>query len=399
MSGGTSGGTRGGTSGGTGGGTTGRVPGAPGTASAADLARWLAAPGHPLPDRPADWESMLGLGRRGMLLATLADRWQAAGRLPTVPSGPRRHLEAASRIGDRLAHEVMAEIGRIHEALAPQGHRVVLLKGAAYLAAGLPPARGRLFADVDLLAPQAALPAVERALFGAGWLPSETDAYNQRYYREWMHEIPPLRHALRATTIDLHHTITPPTSAFCVDGAALLAQLRPVPGPLALWVLAPVDMVLHSAVHLFTEGEFEHGLRDLWDMHLLITHFEATEPGFWPGLLDRAAALGLQVPLHHALHHAGRLFGTRPPAALASAVAALAPPALPRALMARLLAVALEPSPPHTRGPGEALARWLLYVRSHWLRMPPHLLVPHLVRKAWMRRFPPPAEAPPAAHG
>ena len=70
-----------------------------------------------------------------------------------------------------------------------------------------------------------------------------------------------------------------------------------------------------------------------------------------------------------------------------------------QALMARLLAVALEPSPPHTRGAGEALARWLLYVRSHWLRMPPHLLVPHLVRKAWMRRFPPSAEAPPAAHG
>jgi glutaconate CoA-transferase subunit A len=47
------------------------------------------------------------------------------------------------------------------------------------------------------------------------------------------------------------------------------------------------------------------------------------------------------------------------------------------------------------RGAAEGLARWLLYVRSHWLRMPPHLLVPHLVRKAWMRRFPAPAETPP----
>ena len=34
------------------------------------------------------------------------------------------------------------------------------------------------------------------------------------------------------------------------------------------------------------------------------------------------------------------------------------------------------------------LARWLLYVRSHYLRMPLSLVVPHLVRKAWMQRFP-----------
>ena len=28
-----------------------------------------------------------------------------------------------------------------------------------------------------------------------------------------------------------------------------------------------------------------------------------------------------------------------------------------------------------------------LYVRSHYLRMPLHLLIPHLTRKAWMQRF------------
>ncbi|HXH83307.1 MAG TPA: hypothetical protein VNN07_10295, partial [Candidatus Tectomicrobia bacterium] len=30
----------------------------------------------------------------------------------------------------------------------------------------------------------------------------------------------------------------------------------------------------------------------------------------------------------------------------------------------------------------QAWAPWLLYVRSHWLRMPPWLLAPHLARKA-----------------
>jgi len=27
---------------------------------------------------------------------------------------------------------------------------------------------------------------------------------------------------------------------------------------------------------------------------------------------------------------------------------------------------------------------WLLYIRSHYLRMPLHLLVPHLARKAYV---------------
>jgi hypothetical protein len=28
-----------------------------------------------------------------------------------------------------------------------------------------------------------------------------------------------------------------------------------------------------------------------------------------------------------------------------------------------------------------------LYIRSHYLRMPLYLLIPHLVRKAWLSRF------------
>ena len=32
-----------------------------------------------------------------------------------------------------------------------------------------------------------------------------------------------------------------------------------------------------------------------------------------------------------------------------------------------------------------AAARWLLYVRAHYLRMPLHLLLPHLLRKSFHR--------------
>ena len=69
---------------------------------------------------------------------------------------------------------------------------LVLLKGAAYLMAGLPAARGRVFSDVDILVPVARLAEVENALMLHGWSTTHHNAYDQRYYRQWMHELPPL---------------------------------------------------------------------------------------------------------------------------------------------------------------------------------------------------------------
>ena len=337
---------------------------------------------------PEGWATLLGQARSARLTGRLALWFDANGGLEVVPEGPRSYLHSAMALARRQEQEVHWEVDQIRRALVGVDTPVVLLKGAAYLLAGLPAARGRLFSDIDILVSPGRLQAVEHALFGAGWIPTERDPYNIRYYRQWMHELPPLSHIARGTAIDVHHTITPPTSAFNVDGARLLAAIRPVDGARRLWVLQPVDMVLHSAVHLFQEGEFDRGLRDLLDMDDLLKHFAVHEPDFWPQLIARAHELGLQVALHHALFHVARLFGTRPPAAQHGAVLALRPAWLPRMLMARLLTTALRPMHPSCHRFGEGLARWLLYLRSHWLRMPLHLLVPHLARKAWMRRFP-----------
>jgi hypothetical protein len=335
------------------------------------------------------WEGLLGQARSSRLLARLALRFEASGGLQSLHPGPRWHLTAALRLAERQQHVVRWEVDCIQRALAELATPVVLLKGAAYVLADLPAARGRLFADVDILVAERCLTQVEGALLAAGWIPQERDAYNDRYYRRWMHELPPLTHVVRGTTVDVHHTITPPTSAFHVAGASLLDQSRPLSQDGKLRLLQPVDMVLHSAVHLFLEGEFDHGLRDLLDLDDLLLHFGTTEPQFWSQLFARAQGLQLEVPLHHALVHVRRLFGTQPPAEFSAAVRKLQPPWLPRWLMARLLTVALRPAHPSCRVRGEAGVRWLLYIRSHWLRMPARLLLPHLVRKAWLQRFPP----------
>ncbi len=335
----------------------------------------------------SEWELLLAQARQARLNARLAALCETAGLHLDDSPGPFRHMDAALRLADRQQHEVRWEVDCLARALGSLDIGIVLLKGAAYLIAGLPAARGRLFADIDILVARENIPVVEGALMAAGWISDERDAYNQRYYREWMHEIPPLRHVQRNTFIDLHHTITPPTSRFHVEGNLLLANARPVPGESGFLMLAPVDMVLHSAVHLFTEGEFGSGLRDMFDMNDLVHTFQ-TDPFFWSELFVRAKLLKLQIPLFHALNHLKRLFGTVAPAEFQREIDSMGPNALYRALMTWALSHALRPMHPSCDSRWTGLARWMLYVRSHLLRMPPHLVLPHLLRKTWMRHFP-----------
>ena len=347
---------------------------------------------HPrqLPALPVRaWEQVIGQARCAHLLSRLAQQGAEQGLAAQLPPGAWRHMASELAVVARQRTSTQWEVDCITRALAHLDTPVVLLKGTAYLMADLPPARGRVFNDIDIMVDRRQIDAVESALMAAGWIAHEQDAYNQRYYRQWMHEIPPLQHVVRASVIDVHHTITPPTSRFAVDGALLLAQCRPLRPGSRLAVLAPPDMVLHSAAHLFGEGEFDHGLRDLLDLDDLLLHFQATEPDFWPCLLARARELGLQVPLYHALVQVQRLFGTMPPPPVAAALRSLQPNALARWAMGWALGRALQPIHPACASPATSLARLALYVRSHWIRMPAHLVIRHLARKAWMRWFPP----------
>ena len=341
------------------------------------------------------WEALLSQARRANVTARLAD--VVAQGVPTagVPARYEVHLVSSLKLLRRATLSMQVEVARVAELLARAGIPCVLLKGTAYLAAGLPPARNRVFSDIDVLVPQDAMARAESALLGGGWIAQDLSHYHQRYYREWMHEIPPLAHIQRGSIIDLHHTIVPPTSAFRVDGAALLAATRALASPRGVQVLQPCDMVLHSAVHLFTDGEFDNGLRDLLDLHELLAHFEREDAGFWDVLICRAGLLGLQRPLFHALGQAQRLLGTPLPAPVQGWLRHQAPVWPSRTLMTWLLRVGLRPNHPSCRAPGDGLARWLLYIRSHALRMPMRLLLPHLVRKAWMARFSPAPPTPP----
>ena len=334
---------------------------------------------------PADWELLLRVARRARLLGRLESDLTRAGLLEDIPPRAATHLRAARNV---IAHRntlISWEVNRLLWALKGIAVPLILLKGSAYLLAGLPPARGRIFADVDLLVPEERIGEIEERLVERGWFKTLIDPYDDRYYRVWMHEIPPLRHRERGTEIDIHHRLLPKTSHLESDPASLFTAARPLADP-RLRVLAPADMVLHALVHLFLEGDPDEGLRlrDLVDVHDLLCHF-GQEPDFWAGLGPRANALGFERPLYYGLYHAQRLFGTPIPPEVLAELDSAGPVWPIRQLMNRLIPLALLPGHPDHPSLQAAVARWLIYVRAHWLRMPSGLLAKHLSHKAWLR--------------
>jgi hypothetical protein len=334
---------------------------------------------------PQDFDLLLRQARSADLLARVAVLMEDRRGSGAVPAGFDAQAEGVRRKLRAHRAEVARELAFLVQALQGLDLPVVLLKGAAYLAAGLPPAQGRLFSDLDILVPRHRLPDVESALMLHGWIGTNDDPYDQQYYRLWSHELPPLVHMRRQTSLDVHHSISPPVSRWAVDGAALLEQARPLAGQPGLLTLAPCDLVLHSMLHLLINEELSHGLRDLSDIDLLLRHFAAVDPDFWTALPDRARQLRLQRPLHYALRLVRDVLGT-PVAeqALAATRPATAWPARPL-LLAAWRAALSAPHPSMGRF-GPAVARWILYVRATWIRMPPLMLARHLWIKAWRRR-------------
>lgn len=325
------------------------------------------------------WDLLIRQARSADLLGRLAVMLQQANLLEGVPAQPRAHLESALVMVSAQGDAVRREVEHVSRALNPLGIDPVLLKGGAYLMAGLPASLGRLFTDLDILVPQARLPEVEATLMLSGWATTHHDPYDQRYYRHWMHELPPMLHIRRMTLLDVHHAIVPATADLKPCSSALLDAAIALPEYPGVRVLAPADMVLHSATHLFYNEEFSHGLRDMSDLDLLLRHFMQA-PDFWETLLNRARQLGLIRPLHYCLRYCGQLFDTPVPAHLIRQVEAEG--ARGSRLMDSLWLKVLGSLHPTARDGGSALAAQLLYLRAHWHRMPPWLLAYHLCMKA-----------------
>jgi len=330
---------------------------------------------------PPEWENLLAITNRSRLTASLSYRIELQGVRNEIPAKVWQHFEASRIFADYRNRLILWEMNRIQQALKRVDFEVITLKGGAYLLMDLPLARGRLPADLDILVKRRHLPAMEELLLSEGWKSTKLDDYDQRYYREWMHEIPPLRHSERRVEVDVHHALLPMTARIHADPELLWSSALQIEGS-RLKVLDPEDMILHTVVHLFYDSDFNDRLRDLLDIDELLRHFSAGKDEFFHQLTRRAEAHGLERPFEYAMHVCRRMMNTPIPDDLC--VPRTINPLLLR-WMNFLITRAMLPDPVDRPSRLNSTARWLLYVRSHYLRMPLRLLLPHLLRKSIKR--------------
>ncbi len=329
----------------------------------------------------------LRLGRKVRLLGRLGKKLESAGLLDSLPPIAADHLRGNMAMADARSRVALWEIDRIKQVLFRETSApIVAMKGCAYILLGLPNAPGRIFADVDLMTSEAELENVEAILVAHGWTSQELSPYDQNYYRKWTHELPPLTHEEREVEIDLHHSIVPRTARLNPASDLLLRDARKLPDS-DYQVLANVDIVLHAMTHLAFDSDFGDKFRDLVDIDDLIKHFVATDASFWYSFVERAKTLDLTRPAYYSIRYPRLYLNLDVPEFVNEALESWAPWKMAGWLMDRLVPRALYPEHPDCPSRLTAFCRQLLFVRSHWLRMPPWLLAYHLSNKFVRTRF------------
>ena len=310
------------------------------------------------------WTALIAMARAEQLIGTLAHRLSGE----PVPAKIADILNDARSNADHQKQSALWEADCAARALAEYDGKVVLLKGTAYVAADLQAGEGRHIGDLDILAARIDLPHVETALLeNGGWEWVKEDAYDDAYYRDHMHELPPLIHKDRDRMIDVHHTILPLTAGPRPNAGGMLAEALELPR--GIHILSPADMVIHCATHLIADGDLAGGLRNLWDLHCLTTEFSHSDEKFWVNLQARATHHNLWQAVHCAARLSSALYGT----------------AIPDSWRMRgnsdFLFIRRLVARDGWGRPTRKFTRLVFYIRSHWLRMPPLMLAQHLFTK------------------
>ena len=125
---------------------------------------------HVLTDFTLDeWSLLIRQARRTKLLSRIAVQSRELGIIECLPPKVADTFQAALYLAANNRRMIEWEIRCIEQALVGVDTPIVLLKGAAYVAARLPAAEGRIAGDIDIMVPEARLSEVEAALLSHGW--------------------------------------------------------------------------------------------------------------------------------------------------------------------------------------------------------------------------------------
>ncbi|MGB3725936.1 MAG: nucleotidyltransferase family protein, partial [Glaciecola sp.] len=281
----------------------------------------------------------------------------------------------ALRIALRQKEQVELEATELTNILKNESDFVVFLKGAAYSLSDAKVGQGRLYSDIDILVNKNQITQCEQALSLFGWVGEAVNDYDDKYYRKWAHEIPPMAHAHRGTIIDVHHNIVPIISKDAPTVENLAAYI--VRNKFGVHVLNEAAQFVHCSVHLFRNEEYRSAFRDLLDLFYML---EDASGEFIDEIIATAEALGFVYEVGLALWALHYHFS------LNISEAQLNKCDVKRALRSGfdhyLFASVLLPQHTLLAGSKTPLKHLLAMLRGHVIKMPIHLLCYHLVVKS-----------------
>lgn len=305
------------------------------------------------------------------------------GILPKLPELAAKSLSDLAVTADAANRKLQYEIERIEAALRNAAFPILVLKGAAYHAAKLSFSKSRMASDVDILVPHENLTECEQMLKDAGWEMEAKSAYAEMYYRKWMHELPPMRHSKRLTIIDVHHTILPPVARLTPSPQALIDKAVETDFG-ALKRPSHADLFVHAALHCFYDGDFTASLRALHDLRCLVAAAGDHEATLIDHIIERAHVHDAKRPVADSLAFLQKEAKLALSASQAAFVTGQSRPAFVQNGFFWAIRQRSFKTAPFQYGDNR-LAAFALYVRSHWITMPPVMLARHTATRLYQR--------------
>jgi len=324
-----------------------------------------------------EWRDLILVSRTSGVLARVAHCLTEDTR-SKLSSKIYRHFEAAKRHETLFHNQVKNEMEVIRKGVLNRKHyQIALLKGAGYVFSESSASIGRIFSDIDILVRKDDLADFEQSLNLLGWV-SRSDNYDDTYYRQWAHEIPPMIHINRSSVIDVHHNIVPIVSGRAPTAELLWNETKRIDD--GVQVLSTSAMFVHSAIHLFFKEEFYFGFRDLTDLMCLFLEIKNSR-GDIEKVKALAADLGFELEVYLALRYLKIILHIEEAENALHQFVDVKPSRLKLLFYDWMYLRVLIPQHSLTTKKFTGVASSLAFLRGHLLKMPLHIFIKHITVK------------------
>jgi hypothetical protein len=255
-----------------------------------------------------DWKSVVELSLDHGVSAHFLERLTKHEKLMHVPDEIIRMLKA---IGLRTAvanTKRFFELAVVLQALQKEAIPVIVLKGAHLAEIVYANVALRPMDDLDILVAKKDITRVERTLFEMGYVYHDGDT--AKTIEAGAHHLSPLVKK-DSTPIEVHRAL--PYMGDLDKGVEEIwgrAQLVTIAGCRAL-VLSPEDVLVHAATHASLTHRFFIGLRPLYDISAIATHYHAVLD--WEKVSSYAQHWGVRNAVYLTLRIANELIGAGVP--------------------------------------------------------------------------------------